>query len=139
MPLKIKNQIVLGVLLSIFGVYCAVIYLQPAASSVKFMHNQALAGEKLWQDNNCTACHQLYGLGGYLGPDLTNVASVAYKNETYLKAFLDGGIGAMPEFEFSAQEKDALIAFLRHVDSTGYYPLRNAVRKPSGWLEIQYK
>lgn len=139
MPLRFKNQFVLAALLSVFGAYCLVIYLQPSASSVSEMNNQALAGEQLWQQNNCTSCHQLYGLGGYLGPDLTNVASVAYKNEVYLKSFLNGGIGAMPEFKFSEQEKDALIAFLRHVDSTGYYPLRNAELTPTGWLEIEYK
>ena len=32
-------------------------------------------GKALFQQNNCIACHQLYGLGGYLGPELTNAYS----------------------------------------------------------------
>ena len=103
------------------------------------MSDIALTGEKLWQENNCTSCHQLYGLGGYLGPDLTNVASKPGKTELYLQSFLDGGVGAMPKFNFSVEEKNALIAFLRHVDSTGYYPERNAEFSKDGWVEIHYK
>ena len=33
------------------------------------------SGKLVWQKHNCQSCHQLYGLGGYLGPDLTNVIS----------------------------------------------------------------
>ncbi len=35
----------------------------------------AAAGKLLYQKYNCQACHQIYGLGGYMGPDLTNVYS----------------------------------------------------------------
>ena len=30
-------------------------------------NNRVLAGWKTWQDKNCQSCHQLYGLGGYMG------------------------------------------------------------------------
>jgi nitric oxide reductase subunit C len=33
------------------------------------------AGQVLYQQNDCTACHQIMGLGGTAGPDLTHVGS----------------------------------------------------------------
>lgn len=103
------------------------------------MSKSALAGEKIWQDNNCAACHQLYGLGGYLGPDLTNVASHPSKGKEYIKAFLNSGIKSMPKFNFNEQEKEQIVSFLSHVDKTGIYPNTNANFSKDGWVEIEYK
>lgn len=139
MAIRLRNRLVFAGLVLVFALYSVIVYTQESASSVHTMGEQALAGEKLWQEHNCTACHQLYGLGGYLGPDLTNVVSSPYKNELYLKSFFDGGVGAMPNFRFTNREKDQLIAFLRHVDSTGYYPLRDPEVTADGWVTIQYK
>ncbi|MCH7870146.1 MAG: c-type cytochrome, partial [Planctomycetes bacterium] len=33
----------------------------------------AKSGLAIWRENNCQACHQIYGYGGFLGPDLTNL------------------------------------------------------------------
>ena len=79
----------------------------------------ALAGWKSWQKNNCQSCHQIYGLGGFMGPDLTNVTSDTAKNETYLRIFLKYGTGKMPNFNLSDTEVDNLIAFLKWVDKSG--------------------
>ena len=103
------------------------------------MSNSALAGQKLWQENNCTSCHQLYGLGGYLGPDLTNVISTPGKGIPYVKAFLNSGVKSMPEFDFSELEKEQISMFLAHVDSTGYYPNYDAQFNKDGWVTIDYK
>ncbi len=75
----------------------------------------------------------------YLGPDLTNTYSDKTKGPEYIKAFLNSGIKAMPEFHFSEKEKEALVIFLKEVDQSGYYPNHNASIKPNGWVEIQYK
>ncbi len=32
----------------------------------------AIKGKQIWLQNNCQTCHQIYGFGGFLGPDLTN-------------------------------------------------------------------
>lgn len=74
-------------------------------------------GKLVWQKYNCNACHQVYGLGGYLGPDLTNVYSL--KGNEYVKAFLQIGKGAMPRFQLSANETSALLAFLKDIDESG--------------------
>jgi nitric oxide reductase subunit C len=123
-------------------VYNVIIYTQKSSGSITAapkMTPQALAGEHLWQQNNCTACHQLYGLGGYLGPDLTNVISNPTKGADYVEAFLNSGVKSMPKYHFSAIEKDRLVAFLTHVDKTGIYPNKDAVFSKDGWVTIIYK
>jgi nitric oxide reductase subunit C len=81
----------------------------------------------------------LYGLGGYLGPDLTNTYSTEGKGEAYIKAFLNSGIKTMPKFNFSEEEKSHLVAFLREVDQTGIYPNLNAKIEKTGWVTLEYK
>lgn len=76
-------------------------------------------GRLVWQKYNCHTCHQLYGLGGYLGPDLTNVYSRAKKNETYIKAILSSGVRQMPAFDLSKEEMEELLVFLKDVDASG--------------------
>ena len=134
------NRTILFLLLSIFCVYNVNIYLgSTSRSSISFMSESALKGEKLWQENNCTACHQLYGLGGYLGPDLTNIISNPLKGRVYAKVFFNSGIKSMPKFNFTEDEKNHLLDFLTHVDSSGYYPNKKVDFKYLGWVEISYK
>ena len=134
-----QNKIVIVILISVFAVYNIIIYTQKHASSATVMSSDAMAGQQLWQKNNCTACHQLYGLGGYLGPDLTNVISNPNKGPNYVKAFINSGVKSMPEFNFSKEEKDQLAEFLIHVDKTGYYPNKDAKFESDGWVTINYK
>jgi nitric oxide reductase subunit C len=79
----------------------------------------ALAGWKTWQDKNCQSCHQVYGLGGYLGPDLTNIASNPVKNEIYIRTFIKYGNGRMPNLNLDDTEINDLVAFLQWVDKSG--------------------
>ncbi|WP_281232766.1 c-type cytochrome [Flavobacterium gelatinilyticum] len=80
-------------------------------------NNLADQGKKIWQENNCIACHQIYQLGGYLGPDLTNTYSL--KGPEYIKAFLKSGTQVMPDFHLSQYEMDALTAYLKEIDKSG--------------------
>ncbi len=134
-----KYRIVFVLLLTVFAIYNVIIYRQENAGAKVLLSNDALEGEKIWQENNCMSCHQLYGLGGYLGPDLTNVISNPQKGENYVKAFLNSGVKSMPKFNFSSEEQEKIVAFLKHVDMTGFYPNENAEFSPSGWVSIQYK
>lgn len=84
-----------------------------AAEQVKIKN-----GSLLFQKHNCTACHQLYGLGGYLGPELTTAYSDPARGELFMKAFLKAGGPRMPNFHFKEEEIDALISFLKYVDTT---------------------
>lgn len=74
-------------------------------------------GKKLWQEKNCISCHQIYGLGGYLGPDLTN--SYSKRGPDYIKAFLRSGTEVMPNYDFSENEVDDLAQYIKSIDESG--------------------
>ena len=81
--------------------------------------NLVAEGRLVWQKHNCHTCHQLYGLGGYLGPDLTNVYSRSGNNEHYIRGIVKSGVKQMPAFEISEEEMNALLQFLKNVDQSG--------------------
>ena len=80
---------------------------------------QVKRGQQIYQESNCMACHQVYGLGGYMGPDLTNVIST--RGGTYASAFLVSGTERMPDFGFSKREIEDLVSFLEFIDTMGTY------------------
>ena len=96
------------------------------------MNDQARSGKLLYQKYNCTACHQLYGLGGYMGPDLTNVMSSKGLGELYVRAFLQNGTQRMPNFHLNENEISDLISYLRYVDKTGISPVKKFKINPDG-------
>ena len=79
----------------------------------------ALAGWETWQAKNCQSCHQIYGLGGYLGPDLTNVTADTNKNEAYFRTFIKYGTGRMPNFHLNDSEINNVVSFLQWVNKSG--------------------
>ena len=111
-----KNKAALIVVLIIaflsYSVYLYSFLPQSATTS-----EAALQGKRLWQEYNCGACHQVYGLGGYLGPDLTNIHSI--KGLEYTRAFLKVGTEIMPNFNLHDEEIDFLVAYLKDIDITG--------------------
>lgn len=78
---------------------------------------RAQRGLALFRANNCRACHQLFGFGGFLGPDLTNVAATKTPNE--LAPLLTDGRKQMPAFNFTPTQQRDIFAFLRAVDAAG--------------------
>jgi nitric oxide reductase subunit C len=134
-----KNILVLLALVTVFCVYNLIIYTHNDRKNPIKLEPDALRGQQLWQNNNCWSCHQVYGLGGYLGPDLTNIYSIPNKGPQYIKAFLNSGVKSMPKFDFSDTEKDDIVAYLKYIDSTGYYPNYDAKFKATGWVELKYK
>ncbi|MEX0995578.1 MAG: c-type cytochrome [Flavobacteriaceae bacterium] len=73
-------------------------------------------GRLVWQKYNCHVCHQLYGLGGFLGPDLTNVSQKGFH---YVDAFLKNGAASMPALELTEEETQQLFEFLKATNASG--------------------
>ena len=70
-----------------FTCYTICVYLQSSGKENQ-PDDKAIAGMNMWQNKNCQSCHQLYGLGGYMGPDLTNTASEKGKGADYMRSFI---------------------------------------------------
>ena len=115
-----KARIIFILLVVSFLCYSVHLYIKPE-QPVRFAFNSSVAaqGRLVWQKYNCQSCHQLYGLGGYLGPDLTNIYSALYKGEDYIKAFVIGGTNQMPAFSINDSEMVQLIEFFKMTDASG--------------------
>ena len=134
-----RYLIILSVLIGLFSIYNSFIYTSKSAYKNIHLSENAIKGENIWLKNNCNSCHQIYGLGGYLGPDITNVYSRKGKGEKYIKTILNSGIKSMPKFNFSEEEKDVLVQFFKEIDQTGDYPDVDANISTDGWVTIKNK
>lgn len=108
-------------LLAMYLLYSFIVYTKGTEDMLRFPAEEQARinrGKALFQQYNCTACHQLYGLGGYLGPELTTAYSDPQRGEIWMRTFLQAGGRTMPDFHFQKGEIDALISYLKYVDST---------------------
>ncbi len=126
-------------LIGVFSIYNYFLYTSNSNYYTVKLSKKAVRGEELWLKNNCNSCHQIYGLGGYLGPDLTNVYSKEGKGEKYIKSIVNSGINSMPKFNFSEEEKSSLVQFLKEIDQTGFYPNAELEIRKDGWVVIKKK
>ncbi len=78
------------------------------------LSEEALKGRSLWHRNGCQVCHQIYGQGGFLGPDLTNVASSIER--TRLESLLTVGSGQMPAYGFSSEQVSQMVSYFEALD-----------------------
>ncbi len=101
-----------------------------------YLTAEAKQGKLLFQEYNCTACHQLYGLGGYMGPDLTNVVARPGRDTIYLDAILANGTARMPDFHLTIPERRALIRYLQYTNQTGQSPAVDARVEPDGSITL---
>lgn len=104
-------------LFTIFAGYTVYLYLNCDPKHLPPPDESVIAGRNTWQQKNCQGCHQLYGLGGYMGPDLTNITGT--KGLTSARVFIKYGTGRMPNMQLSDSEVNNLVAFLSWVDKTG--------------------
>lgn len=117
----VKPIVIFVTLCLAFLVYSGIIYIGSANHTLKSMKSKVSSskGKLIWQKYNCQSCHQIYSLGGYLGPDLTNVYSKYKKNPEVLKLFMKGGFKQMPTFILNQQEEKHLLDFFKELDKTG--------------------
>lgn len=121
-----KRVFVFGVLFISFLAYSLIVYTHGTKQDL-YANEMAIKGKLLFQEHNCISCHQLYGLGGYLGADLTNIISAKGKGEEFARTFIKYGTGIMPVYNFDSGEIDNLIEYLKYVDqSATTYKSKNA-------------
>jgi nitric oxide reductase subunit C len=83
-----------------------------------------IAGQKVYTDINCGYCHSINGVGGAIGPDLSNVSSQLTKDQltTYLKnpdLMVAGTLH--PKLQFTPDELNGLVAYLQTLGPTVVY------------------
>lgn len=108
-------------LLCIYSIYSIWVYSNGTATA-RNMTDAEIAGKALFQKHNCQTCHQIYGMGGYLGPDLTHAISDPQRGEGYVKALLKVGGNRMPNFNFTDDEIEKITSYLKYLDSHELQP-----------------
>lgn len=140
MPITVKRSVFFSLFLT-FLVYTWVV--STAGTEVdegkSFYNVEAAAGKLLFQKYNCGSCHQLYGLGGYMGPDLTNALSDNSGKEAYIRAILKTGTAKMPDFKLTDKEINELVAFLNYIDKTGASPVLDYSINYDGTVDVGKK
>jgi len=116
---KYIYHLIFSLLVGSFIFYTIIVYVLGTANYAVKSTEKALKGQMVWQQYNCQSCHQIYGLGGYMGPDLTNITSDQRKGVAYAGLFIRTGSARMPKFTLNDEEIDQLIAFLKQVDESG--------------------
>ena len=88
---------------------------------------EVIHGKDLWDQNNCMGCHTIMGEGAYYAPELTKVYT--RRGEPFIRAMLKDpqamfpGQRKMQKYNFTEQEIDALVAFLKwigEIDLNGF-------------------
>ncbi|MCB1915112.1 MAG: cytochrome c [Rhodocyclaceae bacterium] len=101
----------------------------PKRDNRQALTEQVAHGKKLWETNNCIGCHTLLGEGAYFAPELGNV--YVRRGPEFIKAWIKAqptgtpGRRQMPQFHFSDEELDALVAFLKYsseIDTNDWPP-----------------
>lgn len=101
----------IAALVAAFAVQTALVYTDSRQDPLS---DEALRGRTLWHEAACQVCHQVYGQGGFLGPDLTNAASRL--SEERVRSLLTVGSGQMPAFGFSESQITDLLSYLVALD-----------------------
>ena len=119
-----ERKLLMTGLVAAFAVQSYLVYTDDTALAITPLTDTELEGQALWRRHNCQSCHQIYGFGGFLGPDLTNAAGRL--THEHLDQILTEGRGSMPAFHFSSNEVTALESYLQALDETGIGQARRA-------------
>ncbi|MEO6594972.1 MAG: c-type cytochrome [Planctomycetota bacterium] len=113
----VQRKLLMSCLLAAFCVQTAFVYLDETADKLPTLSPEAVAGRRIWHKYNCQVCHQIFGFGGFLGPDLTN-AGPRLTNDR-LHQVLTLGTGQMPAFYFDDEQIAAIEAYLYELNDAG--------------------
>ena len=106
-----SKKILLSVLVTCFVIQSGLVY---SDDTDIVLSADGVEGRKLFHEGSCQVCHQLWGQGGFLGPDLTNAASRI--DDTRLASLLTVGSGQMPAYAYEEQQVHYIRSFLKEID-----------------------
>ena len=101
----------------------------PNQTNQQNLTESVIRGKHLFDSNNCMGCHTILGEGAYYASELTK--SYVKKGPDFIRAMLTDpeklypGQRKMVKYDFTDQQKDDLIAFLKWVsemDLNGFPP-----------------
>jgi nitric oxide reductase subunit C len=118
------RKLLMALLLASFAGQSALVYFDDTADKLPGLSELGVKGRRIWHDHNCGVCHQVYGFGGFLGPDLTNAAQRLPRSR--YEEVLTLGTAQMPAFHFTSQQISAVEQFLIELDRTGIGVARQA-------------
>ena len=76
------------------------------------MTDQQLAGLATYNDEGCTSCHQIHGIGGHTGPDLSR-AGFRWDEAAIRAQIVTPKDDRMPTYDHLSQEQlDSVVAYL---------------------------
>lgn len=116
-----SKKVLLAVLVTCFVIQTGLVYSDERTGPLS---DAAVRGRRIFHTEACQVCHQLYGQGGFLGPDLTNAAGRV--DDARLVSLLTVGSGQMPPFGLDGAQIADVRAFLEEIDrpDLGYGQLR---------------
>ncbi len=117
-PLSPSRGQALALLVASFLGLSVVTYSDYPREPAEMLNEQERNGLEVWRKNNCQACHQIHGFGGFHGPDLTNRLTDEVMDAELIQVILLGQ-GRMPAFEMSDEELEDLMAWLRMMNYSG--------------------
>jgi ubiquinol-cytochrome c reductase cytochrome b subunit len=84
----------------------------------------AIQGQRVYREVNCSYCHAINGVGGAIGPDLSNIASQLNRDQiiNYLRnpdSMVPNTLH--PKLQFTQEELDALTAYLLTLGAPANY------------------
>ena len=112
-----QRKLLLTLLVVMFFAQGFLVYSDKEKSRSIIFSQASHRGKKIWLQYNCQSCHQIYGFGGFLGPDLTNRGKL-FEAES-LQELLAEGPSQMPSIKISLTDARDLEAFFKAMDKTG--------------------
>lgn len=89
--------------------YCLLIYSFRSVHPKKDFSVEAQMGYLVWQKNKCFACHKIYGLGGFIAPDLTSITQRL--DQKTFEHIIKKGTRNMPRYSLTKKEINHLYSF----------------------------
>ena len=108
------RKFVMAMLVSVFLIQGWFVYTDKTGRRSPALSKQSQHGHEIWQKQNCQTCHQLFGLGGFLGPDLTRVTG-RFPPEAF-SAVLRSSPPPMPDYTLSDADVNDLYSFLNQIN-----------------------